>query len=101
MDSFVLREGVLRLRAQQPRDSLLDDSRRQVGIDPQGSVPQASGEDDLVVRRALRRGAAGRQDGTGEGGIAQGPEPVERRLLDDALGDPAAAHGLVVSGSGW
>lgn len=59
VDSLVLGEGVLRLRAEQPGDRLLDHARRQVRIDAQCRLAQASGQDDLVVRRALGRGAAG------------------------------------------
>jgi len=78
VDALVLREGVLRLRAQQPGDRLLDDVRRQVGVDAQCRLAQASGENHLVVRRALRHCAAGRQDGSGESGGTSRAPPARR-----------------------
>ena len=90
--TLVLRQGVLRLRTQQPSDGLLDHARGQVGVDAKIGVAQASGQDDLVVRRALLGCAPGREHGAGQGGVAQRAEPVESGLLNDALGDPAAAH---------
>ena len=68
--ALVLGEGVLRLRAQQAGDGLLDHARRQVGIDAERRVPETPGQDYVVVRRALGRCAAGREDGPGQGGVA-------------------------------
>ena len=62
------------------------------GLMRSAAVAEPAGQDDLVVRRALGSGATGREYRSGEGGVAEGAEPVERGLLDDALGDPAAAH---------